>query len=38
MEIPKSEVGDVAPSSIAHIVGQRSVVEQIMVGLDAASD
>ena len=36
MEIPKSEVGDVAPSSIAHIVGQRAVVEQIKVGLDAA--
>lgn len=30
------EVNDVSPSSIAHIVGQRSVVEQVKVGLDAA--
>src|SRR3954471_17388813 len=31
-----SEVNDVSPSSIAHIVGQKSVVEQVKVGLDAA--
>lgn len=31
-----NEVNDVTPSSIAHIVGQRSVVEQVKVGLDAA--
>ena len=31
-----SEVNDVSPSSIAHVVGQRGVVEQVKVGLDAA--
>jgi Holliday junction DNA helicase RuvB len=31
-----TEVNDVAPSSIAHIIGQRSVVEQVKVGIDAA--
>jgi Holliday junction DNA helicase RuvB len=31
-----TEVGDVAPSSIAHIVGQKSVVDQIAVALDSA--
>jgi len=31
-----AEVGDVAPSSIAHIVGQKSVVDQIAVALDSA--
>ena len=31
-----TEVSDVAPSSIAHIIGQRSVVEQVKVGIDAA--
>lgn len=31
-----TEVGDVAPTSIAHILGQQSVVEQIKVGIDAA--
>jgi len=30
------EVNDVAPSSIGHIVGQRGVVEQVKVALDAA--
>ncbi len=32
----KTEVNDVAPSSIAHIVGQQGVVEQVKVALDAA--
>ena len=31
-----SEVGDVAPSSVAHIVGQKAVVDQVTVALDAA--
>ena len=31
-----TEVNDVAPSSIAHIVGQRGVVNQVKVALDAA--
>jgi len=30
------EINDVAPTSLNHIVGQRSVVEQVRVGLDAA--
>ncbi|KKL62875.1 hypothetical protein LCGC14_2180790, partial [marine sediment metagenome] len=35
-EKKSTEVNDVAPSSVAHIVGQRGVVDQIMVALDAA--
>lgn len=31
-----SEVNDFAPSSLNHMVGQRSVVEQVQVALDAA--
>src|SRR5579871_1323143 len=31
-----TEVNDVAPTSIAHILGQQSVVEQVKVGVDAA--
>lgn len=30
------EVNDVSPNSISHIIGQRSVVDQVKVGLDAA--
>lgn len=30
------EVNDVTPSSIGHIVGQKSVIEQVKVALDAA--
>jgi len=30
------EIGDAAPTSLAHLVGQRSVVEQVKVALDAA--
>ncbi|NQU21096.1 MAG: AAA family ATPase [Candidatus Nealsonbacteria bacterium] len=32
----KTEVNDVAPSSVAHVVGQQGVVEQVKVALDAA--
>jgi holliday junction DNA helicase RuvB len=31
-----SEVNDVAPSSLSHLVGQRSVIEQVRVAIDAA--
>ena len=31
-----SEVGDVAPSSLSHLIGQRSVIAQVSVALDAA--
>jgi Holliday junction DNA helicase RuvB len=30
------EIGEAAPTSLAHLVGQRSVVEQVKVALDAA--
>ena len=30
------EIGDVAPTSFAHLIGQRSVIEQVRVALDAA--
>ncbi len=30
------EVNDVAPTSLSHIIGQRNVVEQLQVALDAA--
>lgn len=31
-----TEVNDVAPSSVAHVIGQSSVVEQIKVAIDAS--
>jgi Holliday junction DNA helicase RuvB len=31
-----TEVNDVSPSSISHIIGQHSVVDQVKVGVDAA--
>ena len=31
-----SEVNDVAPTSLSHLVGQRSVIEQVRVAIDAA--
>lgn len=31
-----TDVNDVAPSSLSHIIGQRNVVEQLTVALDAA--
>src|SRR4051812_22268635 len=30
------DINDVKPSSISHVIGQRAVVEQIKVALDAA--
>src|SRR3954462_10362177 len=30
------EIGDVAPTSLGHLIGQRSVIEQVRVELDAA--
>jgi len=30
------EVGDVAPSSLSHLIGQRGVIDQIKVAVDAA--
>jgi len=32
------EIGDVAPSSLKHIIGQRSVVAQVQVALDASQE
>lgn len=32
----RNEINDVAPTSLAHLIGQRSVVEQVRVALDAA--
>ena len=31
-----NEINDVTPSSLGHIIGQKSVVAQIKVALDAA--
>jgi Holliday junction DNA helicase RuvB len=36
MDAPGNEINDVAPSSLKHIVGQKSVVEQVAVALEAA--
>jgi Holliday junction DNA helicase RuvB len=33
---PGNEINDVAPTSLSHIVGQMSVVEQVRVGIEAA--
>jgi holliday junction DNA helicase RuvB len=30
------DISDVSPSSLNHLIGQRSVVEQVRVALDAA--
>lgn len=35
-EQPRNEVGDVAPSSLSHLIGQRGVIDQVSVALDAA--
>jgi Holliday junction DNA helicase RuvB len=32
----KTEIGDVRPTSLAHLVGQRGVLDQVAVALDAA--
>ena len=31
-----NDIGDVSPSSLSHLVGQRSVIEQVSVAIDAA--
>src|SRR5450755_4529277 len=31
-----SEINDVAPTSLSHIIGQRSVIDQLRVAIDAA--
>lgn len=36
MDNPNSDINVVQPSSLSHIVGQRSVVEQVRVGIEAA--
>jgi Holliday junction DNA helicase RuvB len=36
MSESKNEINDVAPSSIRHMIGQRGVIDQVAVGLDAA--
>jgi holliday junction DNA helicase RuvB len=32
----RNDINDVAPTSLSHLIGQRSVVEQVQVALDAA--
>ena len=32
----RNDIGDVAPTSLSHLVGQRGVIEQVSVALDAA--
>ena len=32
----KNEINDVAPSSIRHLMGQKGVIDQVSVALDAA--
>jgi Holliday junction DNA helicase RuvB len=34
--VERNEINDVAPTSLAHLIGQRSVVEQVKVALDSA--
>lgn len=36
MDVPGNEINDVAPSSLKHIIGQKSVVDQVSVALEAA--
>ena len=36
MHNDKQEINDVAPSSIRHMIGQKSVIDQVEVALDAA--
>lgn len=36
MSEQKNEINDVAPSSIRHLIGQRGVIDQVAVALDAA--
>ena len=36
MENNATEINDVAPSSLSHLIGQRGVIDQVKVALDAA--
>lgn len=36
MNEPMNEIGNVSPSSIRHLIAQKSVIEQVTVALDAA--
>jgi len=36
MSQSKNEINDVAPSSIRHLIGQKSVIDQVSVALDAS--
>lgn len=36
MESGKQEISDVAPTSIRHLIGQKGVIDQVSVALDAA--
>jgi Holliday junction DNA helicase RuvB len=36
MDAQGNEINDVAPSSLKHIIGQKSVVDQVRVGIEAA--
>jgi Holliday junction DNA helicase RuvB len=36
MSEPRNEINDVAPSSIRHLIGQKGVIDQVAVALDAA--
>ena len=31
-----TEINDVAPSSLSHLIGQRGVIDQVRVAIDAA--
>src|SRR4051812_37975093 len=33
---PSTEINDVAPTSLSHLVGQRGVVDQVAVAIEAA--
>lgn len=35
-ERPANEINDIAPSSLAHIIGQKAVVEQVAVAVEAS--
>jgi Holliday junction DNA helicase RuvB len=36
MSEPRNEINDVAPTSIRHLIGQKGVIDQVAVALDAA--
>jgi len=35
--VPANEINDAAPTALSHLIGQRSVVDQVKVALDAAN-